>query len=99
MDELADSGRDAVQRSPSGGQFPADGVDVDLGKAFLQSCVTVEQDFEVSRVVQVPDQRRVGNHGLQQPADRVLATFSARAAPKIPEETFHQVVGTLGLNE
>jgi len=26
--------------------------------------VTVEQDFQVSRVVQIADQRRVGNHGL-----------------------------------
>src|SRR6266446_9770097 len=61
--------------------------------------MAIEQDLQVGSVLQIPDQGRVGDHGLEKAADGVVARSAASATPPITKESLHEVVGSLGLNE
>lgn len=98
-DEFSDFPWNALRRDLGGAQFLADGVNIDLGKALFQSSLAVEEHFQVLRVLQIADQRRVGQHGLQQPANGVVPAFASSSASEVAEESFHDVIGALGLNE
>src|SRR5471030_3220768 len=78
-------------------QFGANDLGVNLGEAPLQGGLAVEERFEVERVGEVFDQRGVGNHGLEESADRIAAGSSAKPPVKLPEKPFENVVGSLGL--
>ena len=82
-----------------GEQFGANEVGVDVGEAPLQGGLAVEERFEVERVGEVFDQRGVGNHRLEESADRIAAGSTAKTPVKIPEKPFENVVGSLGLDE
>ena len=64
-DQLPDFRGNLVQGALSRPQFLANGLSVDLGKAFFQGGLAIEEDVEVARVFQIPDQWGVGDHALE----------------------------------
>jgi hypothetical protein len=53
----------------SGLQFLADGFNVNLGKPLFESGLTLQEDFQIARVFQIPDQWSVGDHALEKATD------------------------------
>ena len=97
-DELENVLRNFVRPQLSGFNFAANRLDINLRKAFFQGGLTVEENFQVVRVLQISDQRRVRNHGLKEFADGVMPAFPASTAAEIAKEALHDVVGALRLD-
>lgn len=79
-------------------QFFSNRIGLDLGEAFFQSGLAIEQDFEVVGVFQISDQRGIGDHALEEPADGVVSTFAPDTAPKVAKKSFHNIIGSLRLD-
>ena len=98
-DEFADGRWDFLQGRLRRLQFFSDRFDVDLSKAFFERGLTLEKDFQIGGIAQIADQQGVGDHALEKGADRILTGSAASATPEIPKQSFHEVVGPLGLDE
>ena len=64
-DEFTDLRWDLLQGRVGSLQFLSDSFDVNLSEALLECGVTLENDFQVRGVCQIPDQEGVGDHALQ----------------------------------
>ena len=98
-DEFSDFGWNSLEGDLSGEELVSDGFAIDLSKAIFESGLTEEQNFEVSIVLQIPNQRCVSDHAMKKAAYRVLAGSSASPAPEIAKEALHDVIGSLRLNK
>lgn len=65
---------------------------------FLQDRLAVQDDCHIVLVVQVFNQRGVGQHGLQRPLFGVVAGFAPLPALEVPEELLQDIVGSLGMD-
>jgi len=71
---------------------------LDLSEQSLQGGLAIQEDFQVAGVLKIVNQGGVSQHGAQGSAQGLAAGFVAALAFEISKESFHEIVGSLGLD-
>ena len=71
-------------------------LNIHLGKAGLQVRLAIEENLQVAGIFQIFDQRRVGDHALEELAQGIVAAFPALSAPEIAEKSLQETRNRFG---